>query len=99
MNRFMLQCLVAVAAIAAGAVTFADEPVLPPQDRDQAFRTVDVDDDGWITREEASADPVIEANFDHADRDEDGRLSLAEFKAVPLNRSDQPGPFRNPERA
>jgi hypothetical protein len=40
----------------------------------------------------------VAANFQKADSDHDGRLSSEEFEAVALNRSDQPGKFRNPDR-
>jgi hypothetical protein len=59
---------------------------------------LDADGDGWISVEEAAAHPEVAANFQKADRDHDGRLSLEEFEAVALNRSDQPGKFRNPDR-
>lgn len=71
---------------------------LDPQDRSAAFRQLDVDGDGWITVEEAAAHPEVAANFQKADSDHDGRLSSEEFEAVALNRSDQPGKFRNPDR-
>jgi EF-hand domain pair len=71
---------------------------LPPQNRAEAFRQLDKDGDGWISREEAAAHPEVAAGFDKADQDRDGRLSLAEFATIALNRSDQPGKFRTPER-
>jgi hypothetical protein len=86
-----------VAFLAACAAAWADEP-LPPQDRPGAFQKLDTDKDGFVSRQEAAAQPEVAANFDKADRDKDGRLSLEEFDAVPLNRSDQPGTFRTPER-
>lgn len=98
MSRHLLRRLAVVPALMVAATGFSAEQVLPPQDRGQAFRMVDKDNDGWITREEASADRTIEANFDQVDHDKDNRLSLPEFEIVPLNRSDQPGQFQNPER-
>lgn len=71
---------------------------LDPQNRPAAFRQLDADGDGWISVEEAAAQPEVAANFRKADRDHDGRLSLEEFEAIALNRSDQPGKFRNPDR-
>lgn len=79
-------------------LTLATEPLLPPQDRPEAFRRLDVDADGWISREEAQAHPEVSANFANVDADNDGRLTLSEFEKVPLNRSDQPGQFQTPER-
>jgi Ca2+-binding EF-hand superfamily protein len=66
---------------------------LDPQNRPAAFRELDVDGDGWISVEEAAAHPEVAANFEMADADHDGRLSLEEFESVALNRSDQPGKF------
>jgi EF hand len=91
--RSLLAALVLAAATPAWA---AEE--LAPQDRPEAFRKLDADGDGWISRKEAAAQPEVAANFDEADRDRDGRLSLAEFETVALNRGDQPGRFRNPDR-
>lgn len=69
-----------------------------PQDRAATFRQLDIDGDGWISSEEASANAEVAANFEKADRDQDGKLSPEEFEGIALNRSDQPGKFRNPER-
>jgi hypothetical protein len=84
-------CLVAAALSAA-------EEILPPQDRAAAFRELDRNRDGWISQKEARASRVVASNFKKADGDGDRRLSLAEFETIPLNRSDQPGKFRNPDR-
>ncbi len=71
---------------------------LDPQDRQAAFRQLDADGDGWISVQEAAAHPEVTANFEKADRDHDGRLSFEEFETVAINRSDQPGKFRNPDQ-
>jgi Ca2+-binding EF-hand superfamily protein len=92
-----LSGLIAACSLAAVASVGAVEP-LPPQDRPEAFRKLDTDKDGFISRQEAAAHPEVSANFDKADRDRDGRLNFEEFETIPLNRSDQPGTFRTPER-
>src|SRR5262245_1758700 len=90
--------LAAVLLVASMPACAADTTTLPPQDRPAAFRQLDTDGDGYISRREAAAHPEVAANFDRADADGDGRLSLAEFETIALNRSDQPGKFRTPER-
>ena len=86
------------AQAAPPAEKLSPSEVLPPQDRQEAFRTLDTDGNGWISRTEAAAHPVVAANFDKVDHDRDGRLSRDEFDELALNRSDQPGRFRTPER-
>jgi hypothetical protein len=96
LRRLTSHLLVALVAATSGAACAA-EP-LPPQDRPEAFQKLDTDKDGYISRKEAAVQPEVAANFDKADRNRDGRLSPEEFESVPLNRSDQPGTFRAPER-
>jgi hypothetical protein len=71
---------------------------LRPQDRLDAFHKLDLDKDGFLSRQEAATHPEVAANFDDADRNHDGKLGPEEFETVPLNRSDQPGAFQGPER-
>ena len=99
MGRARAVRLMFVACTAASlAANTLGADILPPQDRPEAFRQLDVDGDGWITREEAAVHPEVSANFSNSDADSDGRLSLSEFEKVPLNRSDQPGAFQTLER-
>ncbi len=96
MARFVPPRAIFVAVtLALSVACWATDPLLRPQDRSTAFSRLDTDHDGWISRDEASAHPEIAANFEKADHDHDGRISFAEFEKIPLNRTDQPGRFRN----
>jgi Ca2+-binding EF-hand superfamily protein len=50
---------------------------LPP-----SFRAVDVNKDGYITREEAQKAGVSNVNFDSADKNKDGKLNLSEWTLI-----------------
>lgn len=45
----------------------------------QAFRALDKNGDGFVTRQEAAADAELAKEFGNADTNRDGRLSEAEF--------------------
>lgn len=62
------------------------------------FRKLDTNGDAQLTGAEAAKRREVAAGFKQADKDRDGRLSFAEFETIALNRSDQPGRFRNPDR-
>lgn len=47
----------------------------PPLD----FRVLDSNDSGFISREEAVVQPQLNAGFERADLDRDGRVGMAEF--------------------
>lgn len=87
----------ALSACAADPKPPANLDEVKPQDRRAAFRALDTDGDGWVSRREAQARPEVVANFDTADSDHDGRLSFEEFEKIPVGRTDQPG-LRMPNR-
>jgi hypothetical protein len=67
-------------------------------ERLDVFRRLNANADGWLSGAEAAKRAEVSANFQRADVDRDSRLSFAEFETIALNRSDQPGRFRNPDR-
>jgi len=48
-----------------------------------AFRTLDRNGDGYITRDESRRDDAVARAFDMADRNGDGKLDPEEFRLVP----------------
>lgn len=89
--------------LAAAALSFAPAPVIAQDDlntreRLDSFRRLDANGDGWVSKAEAAARREVSAGFEKADGDRDERLSFAEFETISLNRSDQPGKYRNPDR-
>lgn len=65
-----------VGAVSARTLTAKDRFAI-----EAAFAKVDVNNDGWLTRDEAAALPDLAAKFDALDRNRDGLLSLDEFAA------------------
>jgi hypothetical protein len=49
---------------------------------EQRFKALDVDGDGAISKAEAAGNADIVKDFDHADRNRDGKLSRAEYASV-----------------
>ena len=55
----------------------------------KAFRMMDTDSDGYISRAEAAKDARTSQFFDLADRNKDGKLDMEEFKlAAPTGFAD-----------
>lgn len=48
-----------------------------------AFRALDRNGDGFITRDESRRDDAVARSFDVADRNGDGKLDPEEFRLVP----------------
>ena len=60
---------------------FADKPA-----KDPGFNTLDKNNDGYLTRTEAAANPFLAKNFKRADKDGDGKLSRTEYLSVMTKR-------------
>jgi Ca2+-binding EF-hand superfamily protein len=52
-------------------------------DAARAFRSLDRNGDGYITRDEARRDDAVARGFEMADRNGDGKLEPEEFRMVP----------------
>jgi Ca2+-binding EF-hand superfamily protein len=72
-----LAIALAVFAGAAAAGETAEPRVAPP-----AFEAIDANQDGAISRDEASRVPALSEGFDAMDADGDGRVSLQEYTAA-----------------
>jgi len=73
---------------AGGSATRGSVPVQQGQTRQQKFRSLDKNNDGKISREEAQASPELLVIFVPTDTDSDGSISVIEFEAVPLVQPD-----------
>lgn len=70
-------------ALASGAAFAAD------QAKDtKAFQELDKDDNGALTKQEASADRTVAAIFNQADTNQDGYLTKREFDRVMNEKED-----------
>ncbi|MFL6574353.1 MAG: hypothetical protein ACJ8G4_21560 [Burkholderiales bacterium] len=67
------------AASASGGAT-ARPPV--SSDKEQMFRRLDIDGDGFVSKAEAAGHEAVTVGFDRADRNRDGKLSFAEYDSI-----------------
>ncbi|MGQ0547042.1 MAG: hypothetical protein ACT4P3_17205 [Betaproteobacteria bacterium] len=68
--------LVAAVLLGCSGELFSQE-----QDREE-FAGLDLDGDGKVSLAEAAGFPAVVLRFDRADRDKDGKLTLAEFNRL-----------------
>lgn len=59
------------------------------QNAQNTFQRVDVDGNGFLSREEAKALPAVLEQFELWDQDGDGKISLQEFLSAARTRSNQ----------
>jgi Ca2+-binding EF-hand superfamily protein len=74
-------CLVVLLAPLAGL----SQDNLKTPERLDAFRTLDANGDGWLSKTEAGKRAEVAASFEKADGNRDGRLSFAEFEKIALS--------------
>ena len=72
-----------VIVIAAAIAACSTMERAPPSDVARAFRALDRDGDGFVSREEARRDDAVARAFDLADRNGDGKLDAEEFRLIP----------------
>lgn len=80
MNRFRSLSFAAAMALSAPLAVLAQTPAAPSP-AEAAFKRVDANADGKISKDEATAMPALASKFTELDRDKDGALSLSEFMA------------------
>lgn len=68
------------AAASASGGTTARQPA--SSDKEQMFRRLDVDADGFVSKAEAAGHEAVTVGFDRADRNRDGKLSFAEYDSI-----------------
>lgn len=83
----------AAALLATATAAFAQDTMNTTQRLD-AFRQLDADGDGRLTKAEAAKRAEVRAGFDKADANHDGHLTFAEFETLAL----KPAGGRTPER-
>ena len=76
-----MKAMVILVAAALGACSTMEREA--PPDVVRAFRALDRNGDGYITRDEARSDDTVARAFDLADRNGDGKLDPGEFRLIP----------------
>lgn len=69
-----------VAGNASGGSTAPRPPA--PSDKQEVFRYLDFDGDGFVSKAEAAGNAQVTVGFDRADRNKDGKLSRAEYDTI-----------------
>lgn len=67
------------AALAVAVGTAKAEDKIGKDEKDPGFNALDKNNDGYISRAEALANPNLSKNFKQADKNGDGKLSRAEY--------------------
>jgi len=83
MNKLIT--VIALAGISSAALAQAPAPAetAPTAPPEQAsFQKLDTNRDGALSKIEASSDRMLQSNFDTADKNADGKLDAAEYRAA-----------------
>jgi hypothetical protein len=77
-GQSQLRFLPAAAPASGGATSRAPAA----SDKEAAFRRLDIDGDGFVSKAEAAGHEQVTVGFDRADRNHDGKLSFAEYDSI-----------------
>jgi len=77
-GQSQLRFLPASASASGGAT--ARQPATP--NKEEVFRRLDIDGDGFVSKAEAAGHEALTVGFDRADRNRDGKLSFAEYDSI-----------------
>jgi Ca2+-binding EF-hand superfamily protein len=78
-------------------VSAADNPSRSRPVDETTFKTLDMDGDGYISRQEVRRETNLERRFDQLDTDRDGRLSREELRG--MFKVESPGDTTNRTRS
>jgi len=91
MNHILAKSLAAAFVLCAGTAIAQNDPHDPmketganqgvPSQGDASFDELDVNKDGYLTKNEVMGNPAVAQNFARIDKDGDGKISLEEWKA------------------
>jgi len=91
MKRYTLIAIAAAALVAAPASAADDKAKAAPAGRTNPsaalFERLDRNQDGFVTRSEASDATELQGRFAELDTDNDGKISRAEMRALDAERS------------
>lgn len=72
---------------AARPAAAATPDAMPVNEVEKAFRELDRNHDGYISKDEISSSKALAQGFESADKNHDGKLDLAEFQSLEADAS------------
>ncbi|PCI21523.1 MAG: hypothetical protein COB62_03270 [Piscirickettsiaceae bacterium] len=79
MNKVLIASLMALLSSAALAGQLMTETVTGSSDVEALWKTLDVDGDGFLNRQEGDASVTVADSWNAIDTDQDDKISKAEF--------------------